>query len=269
MVGLILLGTFAYLFFLIILGTVFAVGVYLAKRKPQNQIDAGRRSFIGMSGEEDTNYVVFLGVQLVIQVFGSDELRARLKRLVDQEQNDAQGKRRFMKSVASLLLENQYAWEFGFWDYRADANDAINNFNQWRNEIEASMATEDDEMGSEVDRLTRFSDNKEYIIVTLMTMIDRRDEAVEDDVGAYEFRPTYQQLAEPLCSSVEEIPENDYFRTSTFETILEAIRALDPRAIERDAFYVYPGSEQDGISSLDLLGDSSWKYLTDHPLRFN
>ncbi len=241
----------------------------MATRKQPGQIDEGRRSFIGMSGQEDTSYTVFVGVQLIIQVFGSDDLRAQFKQLVDAEEHDAQGKRRFMKSVASLLLENQYAWEYGYWDYRTDANDAITNFSQWHNEIEASMATEEHEMGSEVDRLRRFSDNKEFVIVSLMMLVDSRDEAVEDDVGSYEFRPTYQQLAQPLRSSIEEVPESNYWRTTTFITLLEAIRALDPRAIERDAFFVFPGTENDGISSLDLLGDASWKYLTDHPLRFS
>lgn len=266
---LLFLGTFAYLLLMLFLGGLLVGGIYMATRREPGQIDEGRRSFIGMSGQEATDYSVFLGVQLVIQVFGSDDLRLQLKRLVDAEEYDAQGKRRFMKSVASLLLENQYAWEYGYWDYRTDANDAIQNFNQWHNEIEASMATEESELGSGVDRLNRFSDNKEFVIVSLMMLIDSRDEAVEDDVGAYEFRPTYQQLAMPLRSSIEEVPESHYFRTTTFITLLEAIRALDPRAIERDAFFVYPGTEHDGISSMDLLGDASWKYLTDHPLRFS
>ena len=138
--ALILLGTFAYLLLMLIFGSLFVGGIYMATRKTPGQLDAGRRSFIGMGGEEDTSYTVFLGVQLVIQVFGSDDLRARLKQLVEQEQSDAQGKRRFIKSVASLLLENQYAWEYGYWDYRPDAEDAIKNYNQWHNEIEARRA---------------------------------------------------------------------------------------------------------------------------------
>ena len=269
MILLFLLGTFAFLFLMLVLMAALGGGIYYANRKEPKMLDEGRRSFIGMSGEEDTSYTAFLGVQLVIQTFGSDELRAKLKRLVDEEEYDAQGKRRFMKSVASLLLENQYAWEFGYWDYRADAGAAITSYNQWVNEIEASMATEQDEMSSEVDRMRRFSDGKEFAIVTLLLLIDSRDDAVEDDVGGYEFRPTYQQLAMPLKSSVEIIPETEYWSTATFETLLEGIRSLDPRAIERDSFYVYPGTEQDGLTSMDLLGDASWKYLTDHPLRFS
>ena len=66
--ALIFLGTFAYLLLMLILGSLFVGGIYMATRKPQGQLDTGRRSFIGMGGEEDTSYAVFLGAQLVIQV---------------------------------------------------------------------------------------------------------------------------------------------------------------------------------------------------------
>jgi len=264
--GFYLLGTGVYLFLMLLFGALFLGGIYLSRR-PAGQLNASRRSFLGGSTEEP--HVVFFGLQLVIQIFGSDDLRAKLHRLVEAEETSAADKRRFMKSVVSLLIENQYAWEYGFWDYRTDAEDAISNFNQWRNEIEASMATEPDEVGEEVDRLNRFNDNKEYLVVSLMMLIDNRDEPVEDDVGGYEFRPTYAQLAAPFRQVVEGVPEPQYWQSATFARLLEAMRALDPRAIERDGIYVYPGSEQDGLSSLDLIGDASWKYLTDHPLRFS
>jgi hypothetical protein len=267
LLSLLLLGTGAYLFLMLLLGLLFVGGIYLARR-PAGQLNASRRAFLGGS-RADESHALFFGMQLVIQIFGSDELRQKLHRLVEAEETSAADKRRFLKSLASLLVENQYAWEYGYWDYRTDAEDAISNFNQWRNEIEASMATEADEVGESVDKLTRFSDQKEYLIVTLMMLIDNRDEPVEDDVGDYEFRPTYAQLAAQFRQTVESFPEANYFRTSTFVMLLEALRALDPRAVERDGIYVYPGTEQDGLSSLDLIGDASWKYLTDHPLRFS
>lgn len=264
--GLILLGVGIYLLLMLFLGALFIGGIYLARR-PAGQLNSSRRAFLG--GSNDESHALFFGVQLVIQIFGSDDLRQKLHRLVQADETSAADKRRFLKSVASLLIENQYAWEYGFWDYRADAEEAISNFSQWSNEIEASMATEPDEMGESVDRLNRFNDNKEYLIVTLMMLIDNRDEPVEDDQGAYEFRPTYAQLAAKFKETIDSIPEPNYFRTSTFVMLLEAMRSLDPRGIERDGIYVYPGTAQDGLSSLDLIGDASWKYLTDHPLRFS
>lgn len=261
----------AYLLVMLILAAIFAGGLYLAWRGfGRDQIDRGRRSFL-TGRSEPQRHALFFGLQLVIQVFGGDELRARLARLIEAEdETDSAGeKRRFMKSLASLLIENQYAWEYGFWEFHAEAETAISSFNQWRNEIEASMATEPEELGSEMDRLHRYSDQKEYLIVTLLMLIDNRDEPVADDPGDYEFRPTYSQLTSPLRQLCEHFDEAEYWKADTFAGLLDGIRALDPRVIERDGIYVYPGTEQDGLSSFDLLSDQSWKYLTDHSFRLS
>jgi hypothetical protein len=259
-----------YLIVMLIFAAIFAGGVYLAWRGAgDKRIDQGRRSFL--SGRSVDDHALFFGVQLVIQIFGSDQLRARIHRLIEAEDetDNAYEKRRFMKSVASMLIESQYAWEYGFWQFSADAETAIESFNQWRNEIEASMATEPDEMGGEIDRLHRFSDQKEYLIVSLLMLIDNSDEPVSDDVGDYRFRPTYSQLALPFRQLCEGISEPEYWRAQTFESLLHGIRGLDPRAIERDGIYVYPGTEQDGLSSFDLLSEEGWKYLTDHSFRLS
>jgi hypothetical protein len=263
-----LMALSAYFLLMVILFLLFAGGVYMVMSSSNNkQLNAGRRNFLG--GRTDESYVLFFGIQIVVQTFGNDQLRAQLARLIGAEDDtdSAQEKRRFMKSVASLLIENQYAWEYGFWDYQSDATTAIGNFNQWQNEIEASIATEPDELGGAVDRLHRFSDQKEFLIVTLMMLIDNRDEPVADDVGDYQFRPTYEQLAEPFRLLVENLDEREYWTADTFERLLHGLRSLDPRAIERDGIFVYPGTAQDGLSTMDLLGDEGWKYLTDHNIR--
>lgn len=262
-----LLGTGAYILLMLLIGTILATGVYMATRGSKGQLSQSRRAFLGR--KDEGQHAIFFGIQIAIQIFGSDTLRAQLERLVaaEDETDTAQEKRRFIKSVAGLLAENKYAWEYGFWEYYTDAETSITSFNQWRNELEASMATEPDEMGAEVDRLSRFSDQKEFLIVTIIMLIDNRDQPVEDDVGEYQFRPTYAQLAAPFRQVAEGFEEKEYWKSETFSDLLDATRALDPRAIERDGIYIYPGSAQDGLSSLDLLGDADWKYLTDHAFR--
>lgn len=261
-----LIAAGVYLVLMFVLAILFAGGIYMALSAPGNkQLNPGRRNFLG--GRQEEAHALFFGIQIVLQTFGNDQLRARLAHLIQNEGTGAQDKRRFLKSVASLLLENQYAWEYGFWDYYDEAGKSISTFNQWRNEIEASMATEPDEMGSEIDRSQRFSDQKEFMIVTLMMLIDNQDAPVADDVGDYQFRATYQQLFDPFQAVIENIEEKDYFKPATFSSLLEGLRALDPRVIERDGIYVYPGTAQDGLSTMDLLGDEGWKYLTDHNIR--
>jgi hypothetical protein len=261
-----------YFLVMLVFAAIFVGGVYMALTgSRQRSLNKGRRSFLTGQGGNDDSHAIFFGIQLVIQIFGSDELRSRLARLVEAEDetDSADEKRRFIKSVASLLLENQYAWEYGFWEYSAEAETAIGSFNQWKNELEASMATEPEEMGKDLDRLHRYSDQKEYLIVSLMMLIDNREEPVADDVGDYRFRPTYEQLAKALRTTVENLNANEYWQAKTFERLLHGLRALDPRAIERDGIYVYPGTAQDGLSSFDLLSDEGWKYLTDHSFRLS
>jgi hypothetical protein len=68
-----------------------------------------RRSFLRGRGKDD-NPAIF-GLQIAIQVFGSDDLRAQPARLIQAEdERISSEKRRFIKSVASLLTENQHAW---------------------------------------------------------------------------------------------------------------------------------------------------------------
>jgi hypothetical protein len=271
-VFLLLLGTGVFLLLLMLCGIMLAGGLYMVVRgNQQSRISEGRRQFLGGSISNEGRHALFLGMQVAIQIFGSDDLRKKLSDLIqaEDETDSAQEKRRFMKSIVSLLLENRYAWEYGFWEYHNDAETAISSFNQWRNEVESSMATEDDELGSEADRLHRFSDQKEYLVLTLLLLVDNRDEPVSDDVGDYAFRPTYMQLASSLKQACENTPEADTWKSKTFVSLLEAVRALDPRVIERDGIYVYPGTQQDGLSSMDLIGESGWKYLTDHSFRIS
>jgi hypothetical protein len=263
------MATSFYLIIMVVLGLLMTAGIWLSVRNSK-KLSESRRSFLRGRGKDD-NPAIFFGLQIAIQVFGSDDLRAQLARLIqaEDETDTSSEKRRFIKSVASLLTENQYAWEYGFWEYIEESDSAISSFNQWKNEIEASMATEPAELGGEVDRLHRFSDEKEYLIVTFLLLVDNRDETVTDDVGDYQFRPTYEQLAAPFRNRINSLEESAYWTSATFSGLLDGLRAIDPRAIERDAIYIYPGSEQDGLSSLDLISDDGWKYLTDHSFRLN
>ncbi len=265
---LVLMGTEVFILALLLLGGLMATGIYFAVRSPRS-ISGSRREFLRGGSVEEGKHAVFFGMQIAIQVFGGDALRSQFAALVAAEdQTDTpEEKRRFTKSVASLLTQNQYAWEYGFWEYYTDAETSIQTFNQWRNELEASMATEPDELGEEIDRLHRFSDEKEYLVVTLIMLIDNRDEPIADDVGDYSFRPTYGQLSAPFRETAEGFDEKRYWEAATFASLLESACELDPRAIERDGIFVFPGTAQDGLSSLDLLGDPDWKYLTDHSFR--
>ncbi len=260
-----------YLILMLILGVILASGIMLIRLdRSDRQIDRGRRSMIGLASDPE-NRAIFFGVQIAMQVFGSDNLRKAIFDILgcNETTEDPATKRRTIRAISALLLENRYAWEYGFWDFRADAEEAIETFIEWQNGIEMAMATEPEQLGEAPDQLHRFSDDKEYLILTIMMLIDNRPEPIADDEGDYDLRPTAAQLAAPLVDLASGVSEENYWKETTFAELLDGLSALDPRVIERDGIYIFPGNAQDGLSSLDLLGDDGWKYLTEHSFRLN
>ena len=280
------MSTELYLIAMCVFVAILGGGSYLifSTRQSSPYHDPGRRSLFGF-GERSDGQALFFGLQIAVRVFGSDTLRAQLASLILPEVDAAavaedglsmdelpalenlSAKRKFLKSISSLLIENRYAWEYGFWDYQSDGEEAIAQFNQWRNEIESSFASSEAEIGSVSDPLHRATSGNEFLIVSVLMLIDNRNFVVEDDEGDYAFRPTYAGLAASFRELIENIPSSDLWTPQTFEHILEAIRSIDPRAIEREAVFLLPGNSDDGISELDLIGDEGWQYLTAHPIR--
>ena len=96
------------------------------------------------SGPSDT----YFGLQIAIKSFGEDTVRARFARVLEDERQadeDVQEKRRFLRRFVALLEENALFWTYGYWDYLDEREAAIAEFNSWANEIEGSMAIEEEE----------------------------------------------------------------------------------------------------------------------------
>ena len=189
------------------------------------------------SGPSDT---YFLGLQIAIKCFGEDTLRARFARVIEESRTadeSVQEKRRFLKRFVALLEESALFWSYGFWDYIDDQETAAQEFNTWVNEIESGMATEEEELGEAVDDLRRTSNYKDYVVVTLLFLLDAP------------YAPA-QQIA----------TDDEMFLKETFVALVQGLASLDPRTIQADAAYVVPGSADDGLSEDDLYGPG-WEYL--------
>ena len=284
------MSTDNYLISMFIFSALFAGGAYLIySARDSRGFNPGRRSLFVGRGEEDGE-ALFLGLQMAVRVFGTDSLRSRLADLIQQteeailaqnigtaggdkvsvaipEPGEITRKRDFLKSITSLLIENRYAWEYGFWEFQRNAGEAIDQFNQWTNEIESSIASSGEEIGASPDQLHRSSSEKEFVVISILMLIDNREVMVDDDAGEDAFCPTYAGLATRFREMLATIGNDERWSPQTFEGILEAIRLVDPRSIARDAVFLLPGSPEDGVSALDLLADPGWKYLTDHPIR--
>jgi hypothetical protein len=189
------------------------------------------------SGPSDT---YFFGLQIAIKCFGEDTLRARFARVIEESrlaEENVPEKRRFLKRFVALLEESALFWSYGFWEYLDNPESAAQEFNTWVDEIEGGMATEEEELGEAVDDLRRTSHHKDYIVVTLVFLLDV-----------------------PYAPAQQVGSDDETFLKETFMALVQGLTQIDPRAIQADGAYVVPGNEDDGLSEDDLYGPG-WEYL--------
>ena len=200
----------------------------------QNLLGRLRRWF---SGPSDT---YFFGLQVAIKSFGEDTVRARFAQVLEDERQadaDVQEKRRLLRRFVALLEENELFWTYGYWDYLDERESALAEFNSWANEIEGSMATEEEELSTQVDDLRRTSSRKDYVVVSLVFLLDQ-----------------------PYAPAEAIAHEDAYFLKETFSDLVQGLTSIDPHAIQADGVYIVPGNAVDGLSEDDLLGPG-WEYL--------
>jgi hypothetical protein len=181
----------------------------------------------------------FLGIQLVVASYGEDTLRARLAALVNEERTQGETveeKRRFLKRLVALLEEFEPYWTYGYWDYIEGADKAVPEYQSWVSEIEAAIATEDEELGASVDGLHRTSAERKYIVVTTLFLLDSQYPPGEVD------------------------DEELFFQRQTMHNLVTGLPLIDPHTIRADATYVVPGNPEDGFSEDDLASEG-WEYL--------
>jgi hypothetical protein len=185
----------------------------------------------------------FFGMQVVVRNFVSDPLRRQLHEVIarsDAEQSLTE-KRAFWKRATAVLNEAVPAFELGFWDLISGSG-AEEEFESWSSEIEGSLATEKEELGTAPDEISRISAEKRYIVVTLLFLVE----------GGSNSDKT---LAE-RC----DVPESEYWTRLTFARLIATIPLLNFASVEADAIYLAPGSDEDGLSMEDLHG-GGYEYL--------
>jgi hypothetical protein len=204
-----------------------------------------RRGFFSkLFGTKKIPDVFFFGMQTVIGLYAKDNLRQELHKIISEghEEESPREKKAYYKSISSVLLECLPSIEYGHWDYILKAADAEDEFHNWVNEIEASVATEEEEMGEEINEIQRMSNDKTYVAVTLVFLLEGSERL--------------QQLME----IVEAISEDDLFSRASIEKIIEAINYIDFEYCYGDAAFIIPGNEEDGLSWEDIHSEG-WDYL--------
>lgn len=201
-----------------------------------------RRSWLKSASQmfiRDEAEVYFFGLQILINAFGEDTLRARFAEVIsdpDGAEEDVEAKRRYIKRVVALLLDQEAYWSQVFWDYKTDRKEAEAEFESWAAELSASTATEHEEMGQEVDGARRLSSDKDYVAVTIIL-----------------------ELSEPFPPAAID-DEAQYWTSSTISNLVRGLLLINPESILADGVFVVPGSSEDGLSEEDLL-TGGWSYL--------
>jgi hypothetical protein len=185
----------------------------------------------------------FFGIQVVVKNFVSDPLRKELHEIIgrsDAEQSLVE-KRAFWKRVTAVLNEALPAFEYGYWDL-IRGNSAEEEFESWSSEIEGSLATEKEELGTAPDEISRISAEKRYIVVTLLFLVE----------GGSNSDGTLSERCD--------IAESEQWTRLTFGRLIGTIPLLNFANVDADAVYLAPGSEEDGFSLEDLHG-GGYEYL--------
>ncbi|MCE2502785.1 MAG: hypothetical protein J4G05_01815 [Chlorobi bacterium] len=205
-----------------------------------------RRGFFSKIGSmfERQGDTVFFGVQFAINVYGEDTLREKLHNVIESGSSieTPTEKRSYYKRIAALLREDLPFLEYGYWDFITKKGEADAEFNEWVTSLTAMMATEEEELGDNIDEMHRLSSDKSYVVVTLLFLLENTD------------------VLSPFFEKIEEIEEEDYFSKSGFGDLTDAVPYIDFEYSYADASFIMPGSEEDGVSWEDIRGEG-WEYL--------
>lgn len=185
----------------------------------------------------------FFGIQVAVKAFFKDDFRSRLHATVaraaaEQRLNE---KRTFWKQVTAVLNEAMPVFERGYWDLVREDR-AEEEFETWCSEIEGSIATETEELGSAPDEVNRLSAERSYVLCTMAFLIERGSNS------------------DLTLGEVCDLPESAYFTRATFARLIAAIPTLNFANVQSDAVYIVPGNETDGLSSDNLEGEG-YAYL--------
>lgn len=197
-----------------------------------------RRGFFKrLFGRSEVQQACF-AVQLVWDAFGHDELRRSIRALINGPGTEGvDEKRSFYKKLTSLVREAEPYYEYAFFEYTID-DEAEPTFREWITEIEAAIATEEEEVGDAVDGYHRMTNEQGYIVVTMILLFVH---------------------AHPLDGKLD-LPEDELYTRAHLGTLVDSINRIDFERVVGDAAFIVPGSDDDGFS-WDDFADEGWAYL--------
>lgn len=185
----------------------------------------------------------FFGIQIAIKNFFRDPLRKQLHKLIatNAHSQTLAAKRVFWKKFTAVVNEAMPVFERGHWDLIRGAG-AQSTFETWSAEIEGAAATELEELGGAADEANRTSSERNYVLVTLMFLVEA------------------ESNSDATLGQRCDIREDHYHTRQTFAHLVATVPLLNFAYVQADAVYLLPGSDEDGLSE-DDLADEGYNYL--------
>ena len=200
-----------------------------------------RRGFLKrFFGGDDHVELALFAVQLIVREYASRDLRNQLHAAIaghgSGEPTPEQRRADYLK-VVGLLAPVVSMADYGFWEYETRPARARESFDTWVTELEEGMAEETETAEAALDT-ERVLIEKTYIAISLVFLV---------------------RFPIPVCDEYDD-DEPSSWRRYTFADLLRAIERFDFAHVEADAAFVMPGSDDDGLSELDLA-DEGWEPL--------
>ena len=200
-----------------------------------------RRGFFGrIFGKREFERGCF-AVQVVINAYGEDDLREKLHELIEEAHDIDETpieKKRFYKRLSSVLLSAEPYFEHACFEYENEAKYAEESYREWVSELEANMATEDEEVGDDVDGYHRLSSDNRYVVFSMVFLL---------------------AAPHPFADKYDGENDEDYTRRNLGE-LIDSVNYLYFEQVDGDAVFLMPGNNRDGFSWADLA-DEGWEHL--------
>lgn len=206
----------------------------------ENPFMSRRRFFKRLFGGGDRIDATFFGIQVAFDAAGQEELRARIQMAIDgDDPTSVEEKRSYYKRLTHLVTEAEPYFDHGYFEHIVGYEDGEESFEEWANEIQAEMATEEDEVSDEVDGMTRMESSQRYIVVTLLVFFE----------GKHPYYGTDRDI-------------DDFYTRAGMAELINTINRLNFDKVISDAVFLMPGSPEDGFSWSDFA-DEGWEHLVE------
>lgn len=203
--------------------------------------DMSRRGFFQrlFGKKEAPGSHTYAALQVVLDHDARPGIRDEIAGIIQSPAPESADDRRvFFKRLIGALGGCEPFFEYGYFE-SVRADDAYENFRLFVTDVENALATEEEELGDEIDGMHRFSAEKQFIVLSVAIWFEGGHKPFEE-VGDDIVGPHYSRMG--------------------FGALMREFLRVDFDRVLADAAFLAPGNANDGFSREDLNSEG-WEYL--------